>query len=171
MPAVGDPMHRNQPEVRITDKPLHSADFRSSIPDGAVMDPGRAGAIVAMQSPGRLSEITDALEGLGLIVAGCGTKEELSMFLINAVERPDVRVPEVLIIDAEMLGDGGGLIELLQRAECIDSMIVILPESWPRGVTPLQLEQSHVLHAPFPMSVLVEEVAQRMTPSSVSLGS
>lgn len=131
------------------------------------MDPCRAGAIVAMRAPERLREITQALEGLGLIVAGCASREELAMFMVNSIERPDVSVPEVVVIDAALLTNAGELVELFRRAECLDNMIVVLPETWPRGVTPAQLETTQVLQDPFPISVLIEEVARRMTPSSV----
>jgi hypothetical protein len=154
------------PELKICEKTMHSDDYRSSLPDGAVMDPGKAGAIVAMSSKERLSEITRALEGLGLLVAGCATREELAVLLVSSIERPEVSIPEVVVIDAALL-ETAELVDLLQRAGCLDSMIVILPEQWPRGVTPAQLEPSQVLQAPFPMTVLVEEVARRMTPLSV----
>ncbi|NUP06116.1 MAG: hypothetical protein HOW73_08660 [Polyangiaceae bacterium] len=157
----------NAPELKLTNAPLHSSSFRSSIPDGAVMDPSKAGAIVAIDAPELLAEVTTALEGLGLIVAGCSSKEELAVFMVASIERPEVQVPEVVVLDACLLCDAGELVELFRRAGCLDDIIVILPESWPRGVTPAQLEDTEVLQAPFPMSVLVEEVARRMTPASV----
>lgn len=154
------------PELKICEKTMHTDDYRSSLPDGAVMDPAKAGALVAMASKERLVEITRALEGLGLLVAGCAAKEELAMFITTSIERPEIRIPEVVVVDAALL-ESHELVELLERAGCLDSMIAILPEQWPRGVTPAQLEPSQVLQDPFPMTVLIEEVARRMTPFSV----
>jgi len=161
---------RTPTKITFTERPLHSDGFRASMPEGAVMDPAKAGAIVAMASPERLDEIKRGLEGLGLIVAGCTTREELIVYLVSSIERPDIPVPEVLVLDAALLQDDGELVEILRKADCLDNMIVILPVTWPRGVTPQALEKTQVLQDPFPMTVLVEEVARKMTPSSVALG-
>ncbi|NUP07640.1 MAG: hypothetical protein HOW73_16455 [Polyangiaceae bacterium] len=131
------------------------------------MDPGKAGIVIAIRNEERVNEITKALEGLGLIVNGCRSSDELRAFLTTSLTRADFPLPEVVVLDAELLSDGPDIVALLKRARCLDDIIVILPESWPRGVTPDQLQQAQVLQSPFLLSVLVEEVARRMTPASV----
>ncbi len=154
-------------EPRIVEKPLHSADYRSSIPDGAVIEPGRAGVLVGATSHERLGALMHILESVGLRVNGIHGAAKLALELGRVLE-DGVATPEVVVVALELLDDDPTIVEKLERAGCLDSMLVLLPESWPRGVLPAPLDSVSVLQEPFPASLLIEEVAQKMTPASVA---
>lgn len=158
---------RSLPQIRLSNEPLQSDNYRSSLPKGTVVNPAKAGALVGLGSLERLRTVTRSLEANGLLVAGCPTIEELAFFLRTALEHHEIRVPEVVVVDVAMLTPE--IVELMREAGCLDTMLVVLPESWPRGQVPRGLETAQVLQEPFPIAVLVEEVAQRMTPFSVRL--
>lgn len=154
-------------DPRIVEKPLHSADYRSSIPDGAVIEPGRAGVLVGATSQESLALLTQTLERGGLRVNGIQGAAKLGLEL-GRVLADGVSTPEVVVVALELFDDDPSLVEKIERAGCLDSILVLLPESWPRGVLPAPLDGVTVLQEPFPPSLLVEEVARKMTPASVA---
>jgi hypothetical protein len=158
---------RSLPHIRLTNEPLQSEAYRASLPKGAVTNPAKAGALVGLASRDRLQTVTRALEANGLLVAGCLTAEELRFYLRTALDREEISIPEAVVVDVGMLS--ADVVQLLRDAGSLDDMLVILPESWPRGEVPNGLESAQVLQEPFPLAVLVEEVAQRMTPFSIRL--
>ncbi len=158
---------QSKPEPRIVEKPLHSADYRSSIPDGAVIEPGRSGILVGATSQEQLTALTRTLDSVGLRVNGIHGAAKLALELARVLQ-DGVATPEVVVVALELLDDDPTIIEKLERAGCLDSMLVLLPESWPRGVLPSPLDSVAVLQEPFPNSLLIEVVAQKMTPASIA---
>lgn len=126
----------------------------------------RSGVLLAIPDAPVREEMLVALDAAGIEAAAVTTCQEVLAIIERA---PTVgSLPEVFVVDVHLLNSAREhVIETLEEAGCLESLLVILSGLWPRGFFPAWLEPLNCLHDPVPMPVFVEEVARLATPASM----
>ena len=130
-------------------------------------EPRRSGVLIAVPDGLARQEMMDALDRSGMATEAAISAREV-LDVLERAQEPGGVLPEVFVLDVCLLdSERERVLDALEEAGCSENVIVILSDSWPRGLFPVWLDPLTCLHDPVPMPIFVEEVARLASPASV----
>lgn len=130
----------------------------------------RGGVLVAESDPTRLHQMVEALRESGFSVVPMTEAWELTDLLEDAAFGGDrSNLVEVFVISADMLNLSGiDLLASFEAVGCADSLIVVVDAARAPGPLTRYSQTLPCLQWPFPMSMLVGEVAAMASATSIT---